>query len=618
MLPLTLKMAGDEIMDSGFGQILVNLDKLRTLVRQYVDAHQYSSALFWADKVSSLSNGEGQDVYWLAQCMFLTGQYHRASHLIRSKKLDKKNAACRYLAARCHAEVREWQQALHILDKLDLEARVGPQVRSDDGKDDKLQFDCGIPQHRVESSIALMRGKIFESLDNRDQATESYRTALKLDVYCEEAFQLLVSHHMLTAQEERELIESLPFAKQCPEEEVELVRLLYETKLKKYDKPRELEIPTSLDPLHENLDVVVNQAERNYYNCNFRTAYKITSKVLQQDPYHNTCLPLHIACLTELKKTTELFYLGHKLVDLYPTDPVAWFAVGCYYLTVGGKHDVARRYLTKATTLNRMFGPAWLAFGHSFAEEAEHDQAMAAYFTAAQLMKGCHLPVLYIGLEYGMTNNLKLAERFFKQALNIAPEDPFVLHEMGVVAFQNGDLDTAEKFFMDALEKVQAIEKEMLTEKWEPLLNNLGHVCRKLGRYEESLTYHRQALVLCPQNPSTMAAIGFVHSLQSHFDMAIDYFHKALGLRRDDTFSVTMLAQTIELYIGEMKPYEGAEELPEKFEGIPLPEYNVGDVKLGDVTAELKLEGDGPMMLESWGQDASTSSLDIEVEMEDS
>lgn len=51
----------------------------------------------------------------------------------------------------------------------------------------------------------------------------------------------------------------------------------------------------------------------------------------------------------------------------------------------------------------------------------------------------CHLPMLYIGLEYGLTNNSKLAERFFSQALNTAPEDPFVLHEMGVVAFQNAE-----------------------------------------------------------------------------------------------------------------------------------------------------------------------------------
>lgn len=47
--------------------------------------------------------------------------------------------------------------------------------------------------------------------------------------------------------------------------------------------------------------------------------------------------------------------------------------------------------------------------------------------------------MLYIGLEYGLTNNSKLAERFFSQALSIAPEDPFVIHEVAVVAFQNGE-----------------------------------------------------------------------------------------------------------------------------------------------------------------------------------
>lgn len=38
-------------------------------------------------------------------------------------------------------------------------------------------------------------------MDNRPLATSNYKEALKLDVYCFEAFDLLTSHHMLTAQE---------------------------------------------------------------------------------------------------------------------------------------------------------------------------------------------------------------------------------------------------------------------------------------------------------------------------------------------------------------------------------------------------------------------------------
>ncbi len=82
-----------------------------------------------------------------------------------------------------------------------------------------------------------------------------------------------------------------------------------------------------------------------------------------------------------------MFQLAHDLVNLYPQWSIAWFAVGTYYYLVG-KQEFALRYLSKATHLDRICGPAWLAYGHAFAVENEHDQAMAAYFKAFQLMKG--------------------------------------------------------------------------------------------------------------------------------------------------------------------------------------------------------------------------------------
>lgn len=103
-------------------------------------------------------------------------------------------------------------------------------------------------------------------MGNRPLATSSYKEALKLDVYCFEAFDLLTSHHMLTAQEgevnatttfsyyacsyllslfksmiskscffliEKEFLDSLPLSQQCTEEEEELLHFLFENKLKK-------------------------------------------------------------------------------------------------------------------------------------------------------------------------------------------------------------------------------------------------------------------------------------------------------------------------------------------------------------------------------------------------
>ncbi|XP_074658547.1 cell division cycle protein 16 homolog [Tubulanus polymorphus] len=563
-------MAGEIELDSGIMTSAVNLQRLRDMVRGYIDKHQYNSALFWADKLVSLSKGETQDVYWYAQTQYLTGEFHRAANLITSKKLHKTHVACRYLAAKCHYETKEYQEALDILDLVESTGQKTPvnnsstSLTSSASKHEKsmvVEEEAGIPVKGISACICLLRGLVYSGMDNRNLAAECFREALQLDVHCYEAFDYLVNNHMLSAQEERDLLESLPFSKQCDLNEIELVRFLYENKLKKYDKPKDLALPTSLSNLCENIDVIINLAERHYYNCDFRECFKITSTVLKESPFNNECLPLHIAVLVELNKPIKLFHLAHRLVDMYPNKPVSWFAVGCYYLVVG-KNEPARRYFSKATALDRVFSPAWLAFGHSFASENEHDQAMAAYFTASQLMKGCHLPVLYIGLEYGLTNNPKLAERFFSQALSIAPEDPFVLHEMGVIAFQNQDWETAEKFFRDALDKIRAVSREMIPETWEPLLNNLGHVCRKLKKYDESLEFHRRALILSPQNPSTYSTIGYVYALTGESSLAVDYFHRALGLRRDDTFSTTMLTNSIEQLMGEMAPCEDMTQEP--------------------------------------------------------
>ena len=74
--------------------------------------------------------------------------------------------------------------------------------------------------------------------------------------------------------------------------------------------------------------------------------------------------------------------------------------LGCYYYSTG-RQDPARRYLEKSTKQDLTFGPAWLAYGHSFAVENEHDQAMAAYFKLILLQ-------LYISTNFGFVGSYHL------------------------------------------------------------------------------------------------------------------------------------------------------------------------------------------------------------------
>ncbi|KAK5637885.1 hypothetical protein RI129_000202 [Pyrocoelia pectoralis] len=576
----------------------INVDNYRKLVHTYLNLHAYNTALFWADKVVALTSGNPRDIYWLAQCMFLLKQFHRAAHLLRSKNLDKSYILCNYLTVRCLFEANELNEALKVLNSMDLEVFLQTGNTSCNVSIDAGMFD-DTPKYQVQSSVLLLKGKVLEAMDNRGLASECYKQALQCDVYCFEAFDSLICHHMLSAAEEQELLNSLPIAQQCTTAEAEVLRTLYKSKLKKYNtivgviptktcKPiyHNTPLQTSLIVLHkkfvniaetpkasttsctptsevgmdktedskaehmvldslensiqirlqQSLDLAVSQAELFYYNCDYVQCSKLTENILKEDPYHAACLPIHISCMVELKQSNKLFTLAHNLVDLYPNLAISWFAVGCYYYVIG---------------------TIWTLV----AVENEHDQAMAAYFKMS-------LTFVYIGLECGLTNNVRLAERFFQQAQIIAPDDPFVMHEMGVIAFQNLDFETAEKHFQDALIRVKPIKDSIVPERWEPLLNNLGHTCRKLKKYCEALEYHHQALVLCPQSASTYSAIAYVHSLVNNIEDAVHWFHKALGLRRDDTFSTTMLNYVIEQLSMEQLPYPDAPDF--------IPDYDIG------------------------------------------
>ena len=80
---------------------------------------------------------------------------------------------------------------------------------------------------------------------------------------------------------------------------------------------------------------------------------------------------------------------------------------------------------------------------------------------------------------------------------------------------------------------------------------------RKMRKYEESLDCHRQAMILSPQNSTTYVAIGFVYSLMFKWHEAVENFHKALGLKREDTFTANMMNQALDHLISGITPLSG-------------------------------------------------------------
>ena len=55
----------------------------------------------------------------------------------------------------------------------------------------------------------------------------------------------------------------------------------------------------------------------------------------------------------------------------------------------------------------------------------------------------------FLGLQYGSTNNPILAEKFFKEAIALAPDDPFVLAEMGSLYTQTNRWEYALSYLQN-------------------------------------------------------------------------------------------------------------------------------------------------------------------------
>lgn len=114
---------------------------------------------------------------------------------------------------------------------------------------------------------------------------------------------------------------------------------------------------------------------------------------------------------------------------------------------------------------------------------------------------------------------------------------------------KNYSYEDAEEILRTTLKivtKMAEENREPISPRWEPLVNNLGHCCRKNKRYADAIRFHEQALVLKPQSPASYTAIGFVYALQGKVDRAVDYLHRSLALKRDDIVTTALLKQCLE------------------------------------------------------------------------
>ncbi|KAJ5947959.1 hypothetical protein N7466_000974 [Penicillium verhagenii] len=529
---------------------------LRSWRQDAFNRGQHESAIYIGDKVLALTNSDS-DAFWLAQVHFSNNNFTRALALLSRGDLVSRNPACRYLAAHCYIKQNQFEQALNILGEhnptdlirnKDSSRRKIPHLNGQshvtlrNGKTSTSRGERERERERVndrerdddesnirfEASMCYLRGLCFAKQNAFDRARSCYQDAVRIDVQCFEAFDQLMKNSLMSPTEELEFLESLDFDSvsspdpSVAQEAADFTKMLYTTRLSKYSSPTILSNATETLSTHYNLaqnpDILLSRAETLYTQCRFPEALELTSSILSNAQSNDLAnvnnngiplghapavYPLHLACLYETGATNALFLLSHLLADHAPEEPYTYLAIGVYYLAVS-KIAEARRFFSKASLLDPHSASAWIGFAHTFAAEGEHDQAIAAYSTAARLFQGSHLPQLFLGMQHLALNNMSLAHEYLGAAFAMstgsvpgsAPTpgkspstplggDPLVLNELGVVYYHQNNLPPAVELFRQALKLAGILHCE--PGAWVATRANLGHALRRMGHLREAL-----------------------------------------------------------------------------------------------------------------------------------
>ncbi|EAU85567.2 cell division control protein 16 [Coprinopsis cinerea okayama7 len=455
-----------------------------------------------------------------------------------TSRLVDLSLACRYLAAQCMVRSGKWTEAMELIGDSNPfrgSTKSGPAIANTDG---------GI---KIEASMCYLRGLLMLKLNRADQAKTCFMEALALDVKCADAFSMLMNAEMLTPDEEWEFIQGLSYSTQTPED-AEFVQLIYTSRLRKDKHHREHELTRMrlVDDygLGDNPDVLFSFADALYASFRWAECFAITSRIMSLTSIHVPTLPLHIACMYHLNHLhSKLFLLAHEMVDREPENPLSWYAVGVWYLT-NGKWSQARAYLSKTTLMDPRFAPAWAAFGHTFALEAEHEHAVTAYSTCARIFAGSHLPLLFIGMEQIKLSNYRLADEALAASHALCADDPLLCNERGVMAFNHGDYEKAAALFEEAIAKAEITQSSQKT--WAVTYINLGTSLRKLRRYKEALDVYKKVLEYDPRNATALGLLGMVHHLLNELDQAILRYHEALSIEPINANILELLNMALE------------------------------------------------------------------------
>ena len=126
-----------------------------------------------------------------------------------------------------------------------------------------------------------------------------------------------------------------------------------------------------------------------------------------------------------------------------------------------------------------------------------------------------------LAIQEHQAGRLDKAEEIYRQILTAAPNNPYVLHFLGLVAFQKGNIEPA----------YELIQKAISFNPGQPdFHSNLGNALIKMGRGDEAISAYKEALKLDRNHADALGNLGFALQGKKSYSHAAACYQEALKI----------------------------------------------------------------------------------------
>lgn len=172
------------------------------------------------------------------------------------------------------------------------------------------------------------------------------------------------------------------------------------------------------------------------------------------------------------------------------------------------------------------------------------------------------LQIFELARQHRQAGRLAEAEALYLRLLNVQPNNPDVLHLLGLVAHQRGALDSAVQWIRRAIAAAPSVVS---------FHNNLGNALKDQGALTEAVEAYRRAIRLGPDMAHPYINLGTALNAQGRLDEAMAAYQQALRLDPTAPQAYTNLGVTLQEF-GKTEQalalYERAANLPGHFPGL--------------------------------------------------